>query len=81
MLRKTWGTLPVLVRFMLSQFANGVAMGWSFGLMVIWLDLGGFGTLLARVDSAALTALFFANGGLLFGTTAASVAIMSLGDD
>lgn len=81
MLAKQWFALPRLIRFMLSQFANGVALGWSCGLMVLWFDFGGVGSLLAGMDSAVLTALFFANSGLLFGTLAMSVAAMNLRED
>lgn len=78
MLASHWFALPRLIRFMLLHFANGVALGWTCGLLVLWFDLGNVGSLLARTDSAALTALFFGQWGLLFGTLAMSVAVMNL---
>jgi hypothetical protein len=81
MIRHHWLALPRLIRFMLRHFANGVILGWTCGLAVIWLDIGGIGSLLASFDSAGLTALFFFKGGLLFGAVAMSVAVMNLGSD
>lgn len=81
MLGKQWFALPRLIRFMLSRFADGVALGWSCGLMVLWFDIGNVGSLLAGMDSAVLTALFFATVGLMFGTLAMSVAVMNLRED
>jgi hypothetical protein len=81
MLRQQWLALPRLVRFMLRHFANGVALGAACGLIVIWFDIGGVGSLLASFDSPLLTAFFFAKGGLLFGALAMGVAVMNLGED
>jgi len=81
MLWRHWQELPKLIRFVLQHFAIGVVLGWASALMVIWYDIGGIGTLLARHDSAALTGLFFAKGGLYFGTIATSVAIMNMGNE
>ena len=66
---------------MVVNFADDVALGWTCGLLVIWLDVCGIGSLLARFDSALMTALFFGQSGLLFGTLAMSVAVMNLGED
>lgn len=76
-----WQELPKLIRFVIQHFAIGVLLGWASALMVLWYDIGGIGTLLARHDSTALLALFFAKGGLYFGTIASSVAIMNMGKD
>ena len=76
-----WLALPKLIKFMIVNFADGVALGWTCGLLVIWLDVCRIGSLLARFDSALLTTLFFAQSGLLFGTLALSVAVMTLGED
>jgi hypothetical protein len=81
MLRQRWRELPRLIRFMIHHFVIGVVLGWTSGLMVIWYDVGGIGSLLASHDSAALTALFFAKGGLYFGTFAMSVAVMNMGKE
>jgi len=79
MVRRWWHTLPKLIRFMLSHFANGVVLGWSAGLLAIWFDIAGIGALLAAHNSAALTALFFAKSGLYFGALAMGVAVMNMG--
>ena len=81
MLRQQWLALPKLIRFMLRHFANGIVLGWTFGLLVIRFDVFGIGSLLASFDDAWLTALFFGQGGLLFGALAMSVAVMNLSDD
>jgi len=78
---RRWRALPKLIRFMIEHFANGVALGWSVGLFVIWLDFGAIGSLLASSDSGWLTALFFFKGGMLFGTLAMSVSVMNLGHE
>jgi hypothetical protein len=80
MLRQRWLALPKLIRFMLRHFANGVVLGWFVGLVLIQLDVGRLGTLLASYDSAALTALFFFKGGLYFGALAMAVAVMNIGN-
>lgn len=80
MLQAQWRALPQLIRFMATQFADGVALGWACGLALIRLDVGSIGSLLERSGSAAMTALFFVQGGLLFGTLAMSVALMNLGE-
>ncbi|MFN4099187.1 MAG: hypothetical protein ACK4GT_05375 [Pararhodobacter sp.] len=81
MLRMQWRALPELIRFMIGHFVNGVVLGWAFGLTLIWMDIGGIGTLLGQSNSALLTAFFFVQGGLLFGSLATSVAVMNLRDD
>ena len=81
MIRHRWRGLPQLIRFMLAHLANGVALGWTVGLLVICFDIGTVGSLLASFDSPWLTGLFFFHGGLLFGTLAMSVSVMNLGSD
>lgn len=80
MFRQYWLALPRLIRFMLANFADGVALGWACGLVVTWFDLAGVGGLLASHDPA-LTLLFFAYSGGLFGTLAMSVAVMNLREE
>lgn len=71
--------MPRLIRFMLSHFANGAVLGLSFGLALLWTDVGEIDRLLAASNNAAaLTALFFAQAALLFGTLGMSVAVMNL---
>jgi len=66
---------------LLAQFADGVALGWSLGLAVLWFDFGSIGSAMARLDSATLTTAFFVQTGLLFGTLVMCVAVMNLSDD
>lgn len=80
MLHDLWTRAPRLIRLMLRHFLDGVVIGWSFGLLLLWRDVAGLGTLLASNDSAALTALFFIQGGLMFGTFGMTVAVMNMGD-
>lgn len=81
MIHDQWLVLPRLVRFMTANFADGVASGWALGLMLIWFDVYGVGTLFASYEGALPTVLFFAQSGMLFGTLCMSVAVMNLGDD
>lgn len=54
MLQAQWRALPQLIRFMATQFADGVALGWACGLALIRLDVGSIGSLLERSGSAVL---------------------------
>jgi hypothetical protein len=81
MLGRKWQELPQLIRFLITNFMDGAAMGGLFGLVLIRLDTGGLGSLLERYDSAAPTALYLLQGGLTFGTLGMAVAVMSLGPD
>lgn len=73
--------LPRLIWFMLNHFLNGAVMGSICALTLIWFNVGQIGSMLSSVDSALLTSLFIAEGSLLFGTFAASVAVMNIRDD
>lgn len=50
MMRQRWRGLTQLIRFMLAHCANGVALGWSVDLLVIWFDIGTIGSLLATFE-------------------------------
>lgn len=74
--------MPRLIRFLLSEFANGVVIGLTFGLVLIWSDVGGLGRLLSDSPSSGMmTALFFGQAAMLFGTLGMSVSVMTLSDD
>jgi hypothetical protein len=78
MLRKR-SAMPTLIQFLLTEFANGVVVGLTFALALLWCDVGSLGALLRdSPSSAALTALFFGQAALLFGTLGMSVAVMTL---
>lgn len=71
--------MPRLIRFMLSHFANGTVLGLAVGLVLLRADVGHLQSLFSASEhDAALTALFFAQAGLLFGTFGMSVAVMNL---
>lgn len=77
-IRYYWDALPKLIRFLLTHFANGVAIGWVTALIVIRIDLGNLGTLLASAKSGWVAPLFFIQVALIFGTVGASAAIMTM---
>lgn len=73
--------MPHLIRFMIDRFAEGVVLGLAVGLAILWTDLGEISRLIAASGhEAALTAFFFAQTGILFGTFAMCVAVMNLSD-
>lgn len=73
--------MPHLIRFLLARFAEGVALGLATGLAILWTDLGQLARLFAASGhDAMLTALFFMQMALLFGTFGMAVAVMNLTD-
>lgn len=81
MVGRTWMTLPRVVRFLITHFAQGAALGSVLGLILIRTDTADIGTLLARFDSGWPTLLFIVQGAVLFGTLASIVAVANLDDD
>lgn len=81
MFRRHWMALPKLVRFMLTHVANGVAIGCSTLLGLIWFDIFGVGTLLQKDHSGLATAVLFIQTALTFGAVSMGVAVMNLGED
>ena len=81
MFRRRWMALPKLVRFMLTHAANGMAIGCTALLAVIWFDLLGVGAVLAKDESGLATAVLFFQTALTFGAVAMGVAVMNLGED
>lgn len=61
-----WRRLPKLIRFVLVNSAIGMLIGWAIAGAVLYLDIGGFGTMLAR-SSSKLTVLFIL--AMSFGST------------
>lgn len=70
--------MPRLIRFLLSKFTNGAVLGLSVAEVLLWADVGHLASLFA--GSVVLTALFFAQAAMLFGTLGMSVAVMNLSD-
>ena len=81
MVGRTWQTLPRVVRFLITYFAQGAVAGCALGLVLIRTDPGRIGSLLASYDSGWPTLLFFMQGAVLFGTLASIVAVANLDDD
>ncbi len=56
--------LPKLIRFVLVNAAIGMLIGWGIAMAVLWFDLGGFGTMMARSGNmlVALFVLFISFG-------------------
>jgi hypothetical protein len=81
MIRRKWLGLPKLIRFMLIHIANGMAIGCTVLFVLIWLDVAGLGTLLAKDASGLATFVLFFQTALTFGAASMGVAVMSLGRD
>ncbi len=81
MIRRRWLMLPKLIRFMLVHTANGMVIGCMFLFLLIWLDVGGLGTLLQKDASGLATALLFFQTSFTFGAVSMGVAVMNLGED
>ena len=81
MIRRHWMRLPKLIRFMLTHIANGIAIGCAFVLALIWLDVGGLGSVLAKDASGLATALLFFQTSFTFGAVSMGVAVMNLGEE
>ncbi len=81
MFRRHWMALPKLIRFMLVHAANGMVIGCSALLAVLWFDVFGMGTLLEKDRSGLATAVLFFQTALTFGAVSMGVAVMNLKDD
>jgi hypothetical protein len=81
MIRRRWMALPKLLRFMLTHVANGVVIGCSFLLAMIWFDMFGLGTMLETDRSGLATFVLFFQTALTFGAVSMGVAVMNLGEE
>ncbi len=81
MIRRTWLSLPKLIRFMLIHAANGMVIGCCFLFGLIWFDVLGIGALLEKDDSGLATAVLFFQTSLTFGAVSMGVAVMNLGEE
>lgn len=73
--------MPLLIRYMLSQFCNGAVAGLGFALALLYSDVGGLGRLTAEsADSGGVTLLFFLQGALVFGCCGLSLGFIDLPD-
>lgn len=79
MIGRAWSRLPLLVRFMLSHAASGVAVGWAFLLAILWLDVSGLGTrLAASPDGGLATAVLAVLFAITFGAVGIGIAVINL---
>ena len=81
MIRDRWLMLPKLIRFMLTHIANGIVIGCCFVFVLIWFDVWGFGTVLAKDASGLATALLFLQTSFTFGAVSMGIAVMNLGEE
>jgi hypothetical protein len=80
-MRRLWMSLPKLIRFMLIHIANGMVIGCTFLLVLIWFDVAGLAGLLAGDASGLATFVLFFQTALTFGAVSMGVAVMNLGED
>jgi hypothetical protein len=74
--------MPRLIQFLLVSFADGAAMGLTFGELLLWTDTAGLASLMAASEAGAGVALLFLmQGALIFGTAGAAVSVMNLPSD
>ncbi len=72
---------PKLVRFMAYHAINGIAIGCTMLLVMIWIDFAGLGTMLKTDTSGIATFLLFFQTSLTFGGISMAIAVMNLGED
>lgn len=54
--------MPPLIRFVVTNFSTGAAIGWLFTAALLWIDRGGLGLMLERSPDGAVAALLLAIG-------------------
>lgn len=64
-----------LTRYLIRHMLTGVAVGWTLLLVLVWSDLGGFGSLVRGSDAGALALTMLAGAfGITFGSAAMGIA-------
>jgi hypothetical protein len=71
--------MPMLIRFMLHHTVNGIALGCSLLLGLIYFDVVGIGSMLDSDHSGLATFLLFLQTSLTFGAVNMGVAVMMIG--
>lgn len=74
--------LPKLVRFVLINSAIGIGIGWFVAAVLVWSDIGGFGSLV--MNSSSRGAAFFIlalSFGVTFGFGFLTTAVLLLPTD
>jgi len=70
------------VLFMLRHLACGLTGALTFGVCLLWFDVGGIGTLALASEQWALNLLMlFAGLSITFGSVAMGIGVMALGED
>ena len=65
-----------LLRFLIRSLAEGVAVGWSLLLVLLWADINGFGTLVRSSPSKEIATLMLAvMFAITFGSAAMGIAV------
>lgn len=73
--------MPKLFLFLLKNVAIGIFVGWAFVAALLWLDVGGFGTLVLESSSKYVALSLLAMGfAVTFGSASIATAVL-LGDD
>lgn len=71
--------MPLLIRFLINHFCNGVVLGLICAEALLFTDALQLGSLVeASRNSGGVTLLFFGQAALLFGTANMGVAVMNL---
>jgi hypothetical protein len=71
--------MPLLIRFLIHHFANGVVLGLACAEVILFTDAFQLGSLVETSrNSGGVTLLIFGQAALLFGTANMGVAVMNL---
>ena len=71
--------MPLLIRFLINHFGNGVVLGLICAEVLLFSDALQLGSLIeASRNSGGVTLLIFGQSALLFGTANMGVAVMNL---
>jgi len=70
------------ILFVLKHLAQGLAAALTFGVCLLWFDIGGLGTLVLTSDHRFIALpLLFAGLFITFGGVAIGAGVMSLAED
>lgn len=71
-----------LLKFLFRSMCDGIAVGWSLLLLVIWTDIGGIGTMIHASPMGELaTAMLAAVFAITFGSVGMGIAVFTQPDD
>lgn len=63
---------PSLIRFLLVSMCEGIAVGWSLLLAILWMDIGKVGSM---IDASSLGAMAVVMLAIVFAITFGSVGM------